>query len=721
MTAYIQEQHVARRLLPGKPYPLGATWDGKGTNFAIYSENATRVDLCLFNSEADRGESERIRLTELTAHVWHIYLPGVMPGQLYGYRVHGPYEPSAGHRFNPNKLVIDPYAKAIAGQVNWEVPVFGYELLHPDGDLSFDTQDSARGIPKGIVIDAEFDWEGDRLLRRPWNETIIYEVHVKGFTKLHPEIPEELRGTYAGLGHPVAIDYLRNLGVTAVELLPVHEFLDDGHLVDRGLRNYWGYNTTNYFSPDARYSGSGDDGGQVREFKEMVKALHRAGIEVILDVVYNHTSEGNHMGPTLSFRGIDNAVYYRLVPGDERHYFDYTGTGNSLNVRHPQVLKLIMDSLRYWVEEMHIDGFRFDLASTLARELHDVDRLAAFFDIIHQDPVLSRVKLIAEPWDVGEGGYQVGNFPVLWTEWNGKYRDSVRSFWKGDEGLMAEIAYRLTGSSDLYQDDGRRPYASINFITAHDGFTLHDLVSYNEKHNEANGEDNRDGHDHNISWNHGVEGPTDDPAIIALREQQKRNFLATLFFSQGVPMLCGGDEISRTQGGNNNAYCQDNEISWYNWDLDDNARMLCDFTHRLIEIRQAHPNLRRRNFFQGRRIHGSDIRDITWFRPDGREMTDEEWDAGWIRSLSMRLGGEALDDFDENGERIIDDTLLVLLNAHHDTVPFVLTASRPDYRWELMLDTARPEVADKAEQYKAGKPYKLTGRSVALFRRLEND
>jgi isoamylase len=714
-----EEPLVPRKVLPGRSYPLGATWDGKGTNFAIYAENATRVDLCLFNAETARGESERIRLPELTAHVWHGYLPDVRPGQLYGYRVHGPYDPPAGHRFNPNKLVIDPYARAIAGQVDWQVPVFGYELGNPHGDLSFDAHDSARGIPKGIVIDDEFDWEGDQLLRRRWNETIIYEVHVKGFTRQHPDIPPELRGTYAGLAHPVAIDYLRNLGVTAVELLPVHEFLDDGHLVERGLRNYWGYNTTNFFSPDARYASCGDDGHQVREFKEMVKALHRAGIEVILDVVYNHTSEGNHMGPTLSFRGIDNAVYYRLVPGDERHYFDYTGTGNSLNVRHPQVLKLIMDSLRYWVQEMHVDGFRFDLAATLARELHDVDRLAAFFDIIHQDPILSRVKLIAEPWDVGEGGYQVGNFPVLWTEWNGKYRDSVRSFWRGDEGLMAEIAYRLTGSSDLYQDDGRRPYASINFITAHDGFTLHDLVSYNEKHNEANGEDNRDGHDHNISWNHGVEGPTDDPHVTALREQQKRNFLATLFLSQGVPMLCGGDEISRTQGGNNNAYCQDNEISWYDWNLDDNARALLAFTKRLIHIRQAHPNLRRRKFFQGRRIHGSDIRDITWFRPDGREMTDEEWDAGWIRSLAMRLGGEALDEFDEHGERIIDDTLLILLNAHHDQVPFILTASRPEYRWELMLDTARPEVENGSEQYATGKPYRLAGRSVAIFRRLD--
>jgi len=710
---------VARKVLPGRPFPLGAHWDGKGVNFALFSENATRVDLCLFNSEAGRGETERIRLPEVTAHVWHCYLPDIKPGQLYGYRVYGPYEPERGLRFNENKLVIDPYARAIAGKVDWSQPVFGYQLGHPDGDLSFDENDSARGMPKGIVIDEEFDWEGDRQVRRPWNESIIYEVHVKGFTKQHPVIPEELRGTYAGLAHPVAIDYLTSLGVTAVELLPVHEFLDDGHLVEKGLTNYWGYNTTNYFAPDARYSSCGDDGGQVREFKEMVKALHRAGIEVILDVVYNHTSEGNQMGPTLSFRGIDNTAYYRLVPGDERFYFDYTGTGNSMNMLHPNTLKLVMDSLRYWVTEMHVDGFRFDLASTLARELHDVDRLSAFFDIIHQDPILSRVKLIAEPWDVGEGGYQVGNFPVLWTEWNGKYRDSVRAFWKGDEGLMAEIAYRLTGSSDLYQDDGRRPYASINFITAHDGFTLHDLVSYNEKHNEANGEDNNDGHNDNISWNHGVEGPTDDPEIIEARERSKRNFLATLFFSQGVPMLCGGDEISRTQQGNNNAYCQDNEISWYDWNLSEREQSMLDFTRRLIAYRKAHPILHRRKFFQGRRIHGSDIRDITWFRPDGEEMSDEEWEAGWVRTIGVRLGGEALNEFDANGDRIIDDTLLLLINAHHDPLEFVMASSRSTYRWERVFDTAHPEPDAEPVLFDSRALYPLEGRSLALFRRIE--
>jgi glycogen operon protein len=713
------ENDVARSVLPGRPYPLGATWDGKGTNFAIYSENATRIDLCFFNNESDSGESERIKLPEVTGHVWHCYLPGVGPGQLYGYRVHGPYEPQYGLRFNPNKLVIDPYAQAIGGTVNFEAPVFGYRLLDPEEDLSYDEQDDAWGIPKGIVIDPAFDWGDDRFPRIPWNESIIYEVHVKGFTKQHPDIPEHLRGTYAGMAHPVAIDYLKSLGVTAVELLPVHDFLDDGHLIDKGLTNYWGYNTINYFAPDSRYASTGHLGGQVNEFKEMVKSLHAAGIEVILDVVYNHTAEGNQMGPTLSFRGIDNPTYYRLVAEDQRFYFDYTGTGNSLNVRHPQVLKLIMDSLRYWVNEMHVDGFRFDLASTLARELHDVDRLSAFFDIIHQDPVLSRVKLIAEPWDIGEGGYQVGNFPVLWTEWNGKYRDSVRSFWKGDEGLMAEIAFRLTGSSDLYENDGRRPYASINFITAHDGFTLNDLVSYNDKHNEDNGEDNRDGHDHNISWNHGVEGPTNDAEIIELRERQKRNFLTTLFLSQGVPMLCGGDEISRTQGGNNNAYCQDNEISWYDWNLDERERGLLEYTRRLIELRSSHPVFKRRKFFKGRRIHGSDIRDITWFRPDGKEMTDEEWDAGWVRTVGIRLGGEALGEIDAHGELIVDNTFFVLLNAHHEPLPFVLAASRPEYQWELVLDTANPDPRPEPVRFPAEGSYELTGRSIAVFRRLD--
>jgi glycogen operon protein len=668
---------------------------------------------------ADRTESDRLQLRELTAHVWHGYVPGVRPCQLYGYRVDGPFEPQHGHRFNHNKLLIDPYAKAIAGKVDWKAPVFGYSVGDPNADLSFNDQDDAWGMPKGIVIDPAFDWGDDRHPRIPWNETIIYETHVKGFSKTNPDIPDHLRGTYAGLAHPASIEYLKRLGVTAVELLPVHNFLDDGHLVDQGLTNYWGYNTTNFFTPDARYCSQGDGLEQVTEFKSMVKALHSAGLEVILDVVYNHTSEGNQMGPTLSFRGIDNTTYYRLSLEDPRFYFDYTGTGNSLNARFPQVLQLIMDSLRYWVNEMHIDGFRFDLASALARELHDVDKLSAFFDIIHQDPVISQVKLIAEPWDVGEGGYQVGNFPVLWTEWNGKYRDTVRSFWKGEMGNMADLGYRLTGSSDLYQNDGRRPYASINFITAHDGFTLNDLVSYEHKHNEANGENNNDGNNDNISSNYGVEGPTDDPAIIAIREQQKRNFLATLLISQGVPMISGGDEIGRTQQGNNNAYCQDNEISWYDWDLDERDQNLLEFTQMLVNFRRAHPVLRRRKFFQGRRVRGSDIRDITWLRPDGEEMTDEEWEESWVRTLGMRLGGEALNEVDADGNPVTDDTLLILLSAHHDPIDFVLIASHPDYEWELAFDTSKPDRSDWGNRFSAGNPYTLSGNAVAVFRRIE--
>ena len=706
---------MTQNILPGRPYPLGATWDGNGVNFALFAESAAGVDLCLFNNRDDRT-GKRVRLREVTAHVWHGYVPGIRPGQLYGYYVHGPYRPEFGQRFNANKLLIDPYAKALAGAVDWAAPVFGYELGHPDADLSFDDQPDAWGMPKGIVIDEGFPWGNDRLLRTPWSETIIYEVHVKGFTATHPDIPRALRGTYAGMAHPASIQYLQRLGVTAVELLPVHAFLDDGHLIEKGLRNYWGYNSISYFAPEARYASAGDDGGQVTEFKAMVKTLHEAGIEVILDVVYNHTAEGNQLGPTLSFRGIDNQAYYRLAPNEERFYFDYTGTGNSLNVRHPQVLKLIMDSLRYWVLDMHVDGFRFDLASTLARELHDVDRLSAFFDIIHQDPVLSRVKMIAEPWDVGEGGYQVGNFPVLWTEWNGKYRDTVRSFWKGDAAAMGELAYRLAGSSDLYQADGRRPYASINFITAHDGFTLNDLVSYNEKHNEANGEDNRDGTNDNISWNHGVEGPTNDPAIIELRERQKRNFLATLLFSQGVPMICGGDELGRSQCGNNNAYCQDNEISWYDWRLDERDTALLDFTRRLIELRREHPMLRRRKFFQGRRIRGTDIRDIMWLRPDGAEMSDEEWEAGWGRSLGVLLAGEALDEVDQAGNRLVDDTLFVVLNAYQEPLAFTLPTTNRTRAWELEIDTRRPEVDRGAVMVDQGATYCVDGRTVALFR-----
>ncbi|CAN5131008.1 glycogen debranching protein GlgX [soil metagenome] len=712
---------MARKVLPGKPYPLGATWDGQGVNFAIFSENATEIELCLFEDVDAIEESERIPMHEVTTHIWHCYLPYMWPGQLYGYRVHGPHDPENGLRFNHHKLVIDPYAKAISGQVKWEAPLFGYTLGDDAMDLSLDEQDSAWGMPKGVVIIPNFDWEGDQAPKTPWNQSVIYEVHVKGFTKTHPDVPPNQRGTYAGLASPVMIDYLKELGVTAVELLPVHDFLNDKHLVDSGLTNYWGYNTTNFFAPDARYSSAGDTGEQVAEFKAMVKSLHRAGIEVILDVVYNHTSEGSELGPTLSFRGIDNTTYYRLVPDQERYYMDYTGTGNTLNARHPQVLQLIMDSLRYWIIEMHVDGFRFDLASALARGLHDVDRLAAFFDIIHQDPVISQVKLIAEPWDIGDGGYQVGNFPVLWTEWNGKYRDAIRRYWRGDESQVAELGYRLTGSSDLYEGDGRRPNASKNFIVAHDGFTLNDLVSYNEKHNDANGEDGRDGADDNESWNHGVEGPTDDPEIIELREQQKRNFLATLLFSQGVPMICGGDEISRTQCGNNNAYCQDNEISWFNWELDERQTALLEFTRHVIRVRQEHPALRRRKFFQGRRIHGSDVRDITWLRPDGERMTDEEWDSGWVRCLGMRLGGLALDDYDALGDRVTDDTLLMLINSHAESVPFTLPTSARGLHWDVVVNTHEPELAEGENPIPNGSVFDLPGRSLVLLRRHDVD
>ena len=624
---------MQRTILPGKPYPQGAYWDGLGVNFAIYSENAQSIELCLFD-DVNVASSESFRLPERSGGVWHGYLASLKPGQLYGYRVHGPYEPEKGLRFNPAKVLIDPYGTALAGPVDWNVPVFGYKLGDPGEDLARDDNDSAAGVPKSVVASTHFNWDNDRSPLIPMDESIVYEVHVKGFTARHPDLPEEIRGTYAALGTALSIDYLKKLGVTAVELMPVHAFLDDKHLIDKGLSNYWGYNTINFFAPDARYASSGDRGEQVAEFKAMVKSLHAAGIEVILDVVYNHTAEGNHMGPTLSFRGVDNTTYYRTVADTPRYYMDYTGTGNTLNVRNPQVLKLIMDSLRYWVTEMHVDGFRFDLAAALARELHDVDRLSSFFDVINQDPVISRVKLIAEPWDVGEGGYQVGNFPSLWAEWNGKYRDTVRRYWKSDAGQLSDLAYRLTGSSDLYQRDGRRPSASINFITAHDGFTLNDLVSYNDKHNDANGEGNNDGANDNASWNHGVEGETEDHETIELREREKRNFMTTLLLSQGVPMICGGDEIDRFQKGNNNAYCQDNDLSWYDWNLTDGRKALLDFTRRLIALRKEHPNLRRRKFFQDRPIDpmsrhdrdigGQQVKDIAWYRPDGQEMTGDE-------------------------------------------------------------------------------------------------
>jgi len=679
---------VEWRILPGRMRPLGATWDGSGVNFAIYSYHATHIDLVLFDARDPSREVATLTLPERTAHVWHGYVPGVRPGQLYGYRVHGAYAPERGMRFNPAKLVIDPYAKAIAGEVDWSAPVFGYRIGSPHEDFERDDEDSAWGMPKAVVANTQFDWQDDRPPGTPLHDSVIYEVHVKGFTATHPDVPEELRGTYAGLATPPVIEYLKKLGITAVELLPVHDFLDDKRLVEAGLRNYWGYNTVNFFSPEARYCSSGDRGEQVTEFKSMVRALHRAGIEVILDVVYNHTAEGNHLGPTLSFKGIDNTSYYRLVDGDPRFYMDYTGTGNSLNAQNPQSLKLIMDSLRYWVLEMHVDGFRFDLASALARELHDVDRLSSFFDIIHQDPVLSRVKLIAEPWDIGSGGYQVGNFPVLWTEWNDKYRDTVRRFWRGDTHQMRELAYRLTGSSDLYLNDGRRPYASINFVAAHDGFTLNDLVSYNDKHNEANGEGNRDGHDNNISYNYGAEGPTDDPGIIEVRERQKRNLLATLLLSQGVPMINGGDEIGRTQGGNNNAYAQDNEISWFDWDLDERAASLLDFTRMVVAFRNAHPTLHRRHFFQGREIIGTEVKDIMWFGASGEEITHEQWQSQDMRSIAIRLDGREIGEVDPLGNPILDDHLLIILNASADTVRFCVPDTLQTGDWRVEFDTS---------------------------------
>jgi len=701
------------RTRPGNPYPLGATWDGSGVNFALFSENATGVELSLFDAD---GHERRVAITERTDQVWHVYLPQARPGLRYGVRVHGPWDPSAGHRFNPAKLLLDPYARAVTETIQWSDALFGYTIGHPDADLARDDRDSARGMPKGVVVDTAFTWGDDRPPRIPWNETVIYELHVKGFTARHPDVAKELRGTYSGLVAPAALDYLRGLGVTAVELMPIHHFVSDKHLVDRGLTNYWGYNSLGFFAPDFRYASSRGAGDQVREFKTMVKSLHDAGIEVILDVVYNHTAEGNHLGPTLSFRGIDNAAYYRLVPDNRRYYMDYTGCGNTLAMTHPRTLQLIMDSLRYWIQEMHVDGFRFDLASALARELDDVDRLGAFFDIIHQDPVISQVKLIAEPWDLGEGGYQVGNFPVLWAEWNGIYRDTVRAFWKGDEGQAGGVAYRLTGSSDLYGHGGRRPYASINFVTAHDGFTLNDLVSYNDKHNEANGEDNRDGHDHNLSWNCGVEGPTDDVKIGALRARQMRNFLATLLLSQGVPMLSGGDEIARTQRGNNNAYCQDNDLSWFDWKLDRPRRELLDFVRYVIQLRREHPGLRRQKFFFGRRIRGSEVKDLSWFRPDGHEMTDEDWANPFTRCFGLRLAGDAIAEVDADGAPIVDDTLMILVNAYHESIGFVLPAHRRGARWDVVLDTRSADGRRRHRPLRGGEPYDLGPRCLAMLR-----
>jgi isoamylase len=702
---------------PGSPDPRGATWDGEGVNFALFSENAERVELCIFD-DAGRRQLQRIALSERTDQVWHCYLPEARPGMLYGYRVYGRYRPDEGSRFNAHKLLLDPYAMQIVGALRWSDALFGYTPGHRREDLSYDRRDSAGGMPKCKVIDPAFTWGGDRGPAVPWHEMVIYELHVRGYTMLHPDVPPQLRGTYAGLATAPVIDYLKRLGVTTIELMPVHAFVDDRRLVEQGLRNYWGYNTIGFFAPDARYSAS----GKVNEFKTMVKTLHSAGFEVILDVVYNHTAEGNHLGPTLCFRGIDNVSYYRLQHDDKRFYTDYTGTGNTLDMQHPRVLQLLMDSLRYWVTEMHVDGFRFDLASSLARELHEVNRLGAFFDILRQDPVLSRVKLIAEPWDLGEGGYQVGNFPPGWAEWNDKYRDTMRAYWKGDGGLIGEFSRRLTGSSDLYGRHGRLPHASINFITAHDGFTLHDLVSYNEKHNEANLEENRDGNNNNLSWNCGVEGPTDDPAVNALRARQKRNMLATLLLSQGVPMLVAGDEIGRTQHGNNNAYCQDSALSWLDWELDPERLKLRDFVRRMVHLRRTHPVFRRRHFFQGRPLHGSEAKDIVWLKPDGSEMTTEEWSQDFARCLGVYLAGSALTEIDTRGQRVVDDDFVVLFNAHHDSVPFRLPtktlAPHGDGRWQAIVDTARDDGLAPDGIFDAESTYPLEGRSLVLLMRV---
>jgi len=719
---------------PGHAYPLGATYDGAGTNFALFSEVAERVELCLFSA---RGKETRVTLTEVDGLVHHGYLPTVEPGQRYGFRVHGPYDPARGLRCNPSKLLVDPYSKALDGPVAWDEAVFGYPFGDPEGH---NDTDSARYVPKSVVVNPFFDWGTDRSPRIPYHEAVIYEAHVRGLTVRHPEIPEALRGTYAGLAHPVMIDHLRGLGVTSVELMPVHEFLNDHHLQQKGLSNYWGYNTIAYLAPHHAYAAQGSrPGSQVQEFKAMVRDLHGAGIEVILDVVYNHTAEGNHMGPTLSMRGIDNAAYYRLVEGDERYYMDYTGTGNSLNVRNPHTLQLIMDSLRYWVTEMHVDGFRFDLASTLAREFYDVDRLSVFFDLVQQDPVISQVKLIAEPWDVGPGGYQVGNFPPLWSEWNGKYRDTVRDFWRGEPGTLGEFASRIAGSSDLYQNDGRRPFASINFVTAHDGFTLHDLVSYNDKHNEANGEDGNDGESHNRSWNCGVEGPTDDAAVLALRDRQQRNFITTLMLSQGVPMMLHGDEMGRTQNGNNNVYCQDNTTSWVDWSLLEQNASLVGFTAGVIALRHAHPVFRRRRFFAGRPIarprradgqnRWSGLPDIAWFQPSGQEMTGEDWDSGFGKCVVAFLNGQGISEADPRGERVTDDSFLLCLNAHYEDLEVTLPGAEYGERWAIVVDTAAGEVitlsvapgivAAEPPVTKGGGTHLVPARSVLVLQRLD--
>ena len=698
---------------PGVAYPLGATYDGTGTNFALFSEVATAVELCLFD---DDGLETRVPLVEVDAFVWHGYLPTIGAGQRYGYRVHGPYDPAAGHRCNPAKLLLDPYAKAVEGDIDWDEACFSYRFDDPD---AFNDADSAPHMPRSVVISPFFAWDNDRHPRTPYNETVIYEAHVKGLTQTHPGIPEEIRGTYAAIAHPVMLEHYKRIGITAVELMPVHQFVHDSHLADRDQTNYWGYNTLSFLAPHNGYSSSGGRGQQVQEFKAMVKALHEAGLEVILDVVYNHTAEGNQLGPTLSFRGIDNASYYRLVEEDRTHYYDTTGTGNTLLMRHPHTLQLIMDSLRYWVTEMHVDGFRFDLASTLARQFHEVDRLSAFFDLVQQDPVVSQVKLIAEPWDVGEGGYNVGGFPPLWTEWNGKYRDTARDYWRGEDAALAEFASRLTGSADLYEQDGRRPFASINFVTAHDGFTLHDLVSYNDKRNEANGEDGNDGESHNRSWNCGVEGETGDLEIIALREQQKRNFLTTLFLSQGVPMLLHGDELGRTQRGNNNVYAQDNELAWVDWERAREFEFLTEFTGKLAALRREHPVFRRRRFFLGRPTVGAELQDIGWFTPAGEPMSDQDWESGYARSVAVFLNGEEIAEPDLRGERVTDDSFFLLFNGHFEPIEFVLPDVGAGEHWSVAVDTAAPLLDEALERsMKPGQPVMVEARAVLVLRKV---
>ncbi len=694
---------------PGSAYPLGATFDGSGTNFALFSEVAEKVELCLFD---EKGEETCVSLVEVDAHVWHAYLPLIQPGQRYGYRVTSPYNPKTGQRGNPNKLLLDPYAKATCGDIDWDPSLFAYNFGDP---LSENDLDSAKHMVLGVVINPFFDWAGDRHPRTPYNETVIYEAHVKGLTELHPDVPVDQRGTYAGLAHPAIIEHLQKLGITALELMPVHQFVQDSTLLDKGLRNYWGYNTIGFFAPQNSYSSTGDLGQQVQEFKGMVRSMHDAGIEVILDVVYNHTAEGNHLGPTISFRGIDNQAYYHLVDDDKQFYMDYTGTGNSLNAGNPHTLQLIMDSLRYWVIEMHVDGFRFDLASTLAREFYEVDKLSTFFEMVQQDPIVSQVKLIAEPWDVGPGGYQVGNFPPQWTEWNGKYRDTVRDFWRGEPSTLGEFASRITGSADLYEDDGRRPVASINFVTAHDGFTLADLVSYNEKHNDANGENNNDGESTNRSWNSGVEGPTDDKVVLAIRARQERNFLATLLLSQGVPMILHGDEFGRTQQGNNNTYAQDSELSWVHWDTADHS--LSDFVSALARLRKEHPTFRRRSFFDGRPVkrgQGEPLSDIVWLTPGGSEMEEENWDAGFGRSIGVFLNGNGIHGRDSRGQRVTDVNFAIFFNAHDDAVDFTLPSEEFGGMWEVVVDTAGNE-ADSAPRT-AGDVIPVTAKSLVILR-----